>query len=88
MKEITFDVPDVSCEHCVNAITKETTAAGVNNVVVDLNTKRVFVAFDEAKVSEEQVKEAIEEAGYDIAGQQEGKAISVPTGNSIPLNFK
>ncbi len=74
MKELTFDVPGVSCEHCVNAITKETQAVGVNEVEVDLANKRVFVAFDPAKVSEGQVKEAIEEAGYDISGQQEGRA--------------
>ncbi len=76
MKEITFDVPDVSCEHCINAITKETKAVGVQDVLVDLASKKVYVAFDPTKVSEAQIKEAIqEEAGYDIAGQQEGRAV-------------
>lgn len=76
MKELTFEVPEVSCQHCVNAITQETTQAGVNEVEVDLTSKRVYVAFDPAKVSEQQVKEAIEEAGYDIAGQHEGKVLA------------
>lgn len=75
MKEITYDVPDVSCQHCINAITQETQSAGVQNVIVDLGSKRVYVAFDEAQVSEDAVKEAIAEAGYDIAGRYEGKKL-------------
>ncbi len=76
MKELTFEVPGISCNHCVNAITQETTAAGVQDVQVDLTSKRVYVAFDPAKVTEQQVKEAIEEAGYDVAGQQAGKVLT------------
>lgn len=87
MKELTFDVPDVSCQHCINAITEETTSAGVEQVQVDLSSKRVYVAFDPAKVTEQQVKAAIEEAGYDIAGQQEGKALTVGGSNKQPLKL-
>lgn len=87
MKELTFEVPEVSCNHCVNAITKETTQAGVNEVEVDLGSKRVYVAFDPAKVSEDQVKEAIEEAGYDIAGRHEGKVLSAAGQASSSLKF-
>ena len=85
MKEITFDVPGVSCEHCVNAITKETQAVGVQQVQVDLPTKQVYVAFDPAQVSEAQVKEAIEEAGYDIAGQHAGRSTSAKQVSQLPL---
>jgi copper chaperone len=80
-------VPGVSCNHCVNAITKETTTAGVNEVEVDLQSKKVYVAFDPAKVSEQQVKEAIEEAGYDVTGQQEGKALAGATPTKATLKF-
>ncbi len=73
MKEITFEVPGVSCQHCVDAITKETQAVGVQTVQVDLDSKQVYTTFDESKVSPEQVREAIEEAGYDVAGQQAGR---------------
>lgn len=86
MKELTFEVPGISCQHCVNAITKETQAAGVQTVQVDIPSKTVFVAFDETAVSVEQVKEAIEEAGYDVAGQQDGKQIPAPA--RISLNMK
>lgn len=88
MKELTFDVPGVSCEHCVNAITKETQAVGVQDVQVDLVSKKVFVSFDPAKVSEDQIKEAItEEAGYDIAGQQEGRITASPNQGKRSLNM-
>ena len=61
----TFNVPDVSCQHCVNAITQEVSQIpGVRNVSVDINTKRVSVDAGE-QVSQQQIVEAINEAGYD-----------------------
>lgn len=60
-----FLVPEISCQHCVNAITKEVRALpGVANVVVNLNTKDVQVDHD-AQVSTGEVIKAINEAGYD-----------------------
>ncbi len=61
----TFEVPAVSCQHCVNAITQEVSQIpGVRNVAVDINTKRVSVDAGE-QVSQQQIVEAINEAGYD-----------------------
>jgi copper chaperone CopZ len=72
----------------VNAITQETKAVGVQDVQVDLVSKKVYVAFDPTKVSEEQIKEAItEEAGYNIAGQQEGRVMSPATEGKPILNL-
>lgn len=60
-----FNVPDVSCQHCVNAITGEVSRVpGVRNVQVDLNSKRVSVEAGE-QVSQAQLIAAINEAGYD-----------------------
>ena len=60
-----FQVPGVSCQHCVNAITKEVTAIpGVQQVQVTLDSKTVTVAHAE-QVSAEQIVAAIQEAGYD-----------------------
>ena len=40
-----FSAPDVSCQHCVSAITGEVKRLpGVQNVTVDLGSKRVRVA--------------------------------------------
>ena len=60
-----FSVPEVSCQHCVQAITAEVSRLpGVQNVKVDLGSKRVRVEADE-RVSPQAVVEAINEAGYD-----------------------
>ncbi|HJS92662.1 MAG TPA: cation transporter [Solirubrobacteraceae bacterium] len=61
-----YSVPAMSCGHCRTAITGEVTkVAGVSAVDVDLETKTVTVngvGFNEAAV-----RDAIDEAGYDIA---------------------
>lgn len=63
----TYRVPDVSCEHCVNAITSELEKVpGVASIAVDLATKTVTVQHD-GSVSDAQLRAGIEEAGYDIA---------------------
>ena len=63
---ITYNVPGVSCEHCRSAIRKEVESlAGVTSVTVDLDRKFVTVHGD--GVSDEAVRGAIDEAGYDIA---------------------
>ncbi len=59
-----FTVADISCGHCVQAITKEVSnVPGVQNVKVDLGTKRVSVDAD-AQVATETIVTAINEAGY------------------------
>jgi copper chaperone len=60
-----FRVPDISCQHCVNAITKEVSAlAGVQRVQVNLDDKTVAVEHA-PEVTAEQIVAAINEAGYD-----------------------
>lgn len=60
-----FRVPGVSCQHCVNAVTKEVSALpGVERVQVDLDEKLVTVEHA-TQTSSNQIIEAIQEAGYD-----------------------
>lgn len=67
MAQRVYRVPDVSCQHCVRAITSELQKIpGVQSVHVDLDTKLVTVAADES-VSDEEIRAGIEEAGYEIA---------------------
>ena len=67
MSDTTFRLPDVSCDHFVRAITQElTTLPGVARVEVDLATKQVRVQQD-SSVSNAQLREGINVAGYDIA---------------------
>jgi len=65
MSELSYAVPAVSCEHCVRAISDEVgRVPGVADVTVDLEAKRVTVRGED--VDDAAVREAIDEAGYDI----------------------
>lgn len=58
-----FDVPDMSCGHCVGAITQALKAADpAAKVQVDLASHRVQV--DNHQVSAQVLADAITEAGY------------------------
>ena len=62
-----YSVPGMSCGHCVNTLTTEVGAvAGVKDVSVDLASKTVTVEWDVE--DDAAVREAIEEAGYEVAG--------------------
>ncbi len=59
-----FTIRDMSCGHCAQAITKEVLAVqGVQQVNVDLGTKRVSVHANE-QVPTDTIITAINEAGY------------------------
>lgn len=69
-----FQVPGISCPHCVNAVTREVAAlSGVQHVQVELSDKSVTVDHTEA-VSAEAIIAAINEAGYDEVIPITGKA--------------
>ena len=64
----TYAVAGMTCSHCVNAVSSEiATIAGVTAVAVDLASGEVTVTSD-APVSPAKVKEAVEEAGYELVG--------------------
>jgi copper chaperone len=66
MQTLTYSVPGISCGHCRTAITAEVSGvAGVSAVDVDLAGKVVTVTG--AGVDGAAVRDAIDEAGYDIA---------------------
>ena len=59
-----FQVPGVSCQHCVNAITKEVSALpGVRRVQVALDDKTLTVEHAE-QVATDAIIAAINQAGY------------------------
>jgi copper chaperone len=62
----TYAVPAIHCEHCVLSIREEVSEVpGVESVEVDLGAKTVTVLGRE--VSDELVRAAIVEAGYEAA---------------------
>jgi copper chaperone len=67
MTELSYAVPGVSCDHCRRAISTEVgRVAGVDTVEVDLERKVVVVRGD--AFADDEVRAAIDEAGYDVAG--------------------
>ncbi|MFE2755116.1 heavy-metal-associated domain-containing protein [Actinosynnema sp. NPDC059335] len=68
MAESTFTVTGMTCGHCVASVTEEVTKIdGVTGVDVDLPTGAVKVTSD-TPVAEADVRAAVEEAGYALAG--------------------
>ena len=66
MSERVYVVEGMSCQHCVDAVTREVgRVPGVREVDVDLQAKRVAVTGDE--VDDAAVRAAIDEAGYEAA---------------------
>jgi copper chaperone len=67
MATTVLSVPDISCEHCQNAITKALTPVdGVQSVNVDIPTKKVTVTYDGAKVNIDRFKTILEDEDYPV----------------------
>jgi copper ion binding protein len=63
----TYQVPGVNCQNCVRHVTEELTKIpGVQEVDVDLVERTVTVDHDGA-VTDRQIRDGIEEAGYEVA---------------------
>ncbi len=63
----TYTVSGMTCDHCVASVTEEIgEIEGVQAVTVDLSTGEVQVVSDR-DLDPEQVRAAVDEAGYSIA---------------------
>ena len=68
IQEMTFSVPDISCEHCVKTINGALgDQPGVEAVQTDIPTKTVRLRYDPSQVSLEQIEAVLDEAGYTVA---------------------
>ena len=66
MAKSIINVDGMSCEHCVNAITKAVGVLdGVSDVAVDLKAKTVTVEHDPA-LALKKIKSEIEDQGYEV----------------------
>ena len=66
----TYTVTGMSCQHCVDAVTAEVgRISGVEQVQVDLPAGAVTVT-SAAPLDRDAVRSAIDEAGYDLAGER------------------
>ncbi|MBI5790876.1 MAG: heavy-metal-associated domain-containing protein [Rhodocyclales bacterium] len=68
METTTIKVDGMSCGGCVKSVTGVLTALdGVAKAEVSLEQKQAVVEFDAGKVSRDQLKAVIEDAGFDAA---------------------
>ena len=68
METTTIKVDGMSCGGCVKSVTGVLTAQdGVAKAEVSLEQKQAVVEFDAAKVTRDQLKAVIEDAGFEAA---------------------
>ena len=68
VQETVLSVPDVSCQHCVNAINGALKdLPGVESVNTDIPTKTVHLRYDASHISMEKVEAALDDIGYTVA---------------------
>lgn len=67
MSNVVLDIPEISCEHCSQAITEALQPqAGVRTVRVDVPTQKVHLEFDERQISLDKVKEILQDEEYPV----------------------
>jgi copper chaperone CopZ len=67
MSEVTYSVPEMHCSACEGSICRSLEKlAGISGTAVDLDGKRVTVAFDPGQTSADAIRAQIEKAGFDV----------------------
>jgi copper chaperone len=68
MTSTTYRVQGMTCDHCARAVTEEVTKIeGVTDVAVDVGAGQVTVT-SSAPLGSDAVREAVDEAGYELVG--------------------
>lgn len=68
MENVRFNVQGMTCGGCVASVKRVLEALpGVSNVSVTLNPGGASVDYDPARVTSEALRDAVQNAGYDVA---------------------
>jgi copper chaperone len=68
MEKETLNVKGMSCGHCISSIEGSVGGLkGVSHVKVNLDQGTVYVEYDANMANREQIIEAIDDQGYDVA---------------------
>ena len=66
MSQVKYDIPTISCGHCVNSIQTEVgKLAGVSGVWADQETRSVEIEYDDP-ANEESIKALLESINYPV----------------------
>jgi P-type Cu+ transporter len=78
MTEKTLTIEGMTCASCSQAVEKATKKlAGVQQASVNLATEKLTITFDENELTIEEIKKAVDEAGYKAVIEMEKKTFSV-----------
>ncbi len=67
MSQVTLNVEGMSCQHCVKAVESNVgEMSGVDSVKVHLDQGTVDVSYQDSSVTVDQIKDVIEDQGYDV----------------------
>jgi len=67
MTTVIYNIPNISCGHCVHTIKSEVgELIGVTSVVADTATKQATIVFDDP-ATEEKIKALLAEINYPVA---------------------
>ncbi len=67
MENVTFAAPTIDCEACVKNIERSLgQVSGIQEVHVDLITKRASVSFDSTQLNAAAIQERLEAAGFPV----------------------
>jgi len=73
MEQLALQIDGMSCGHCISRVQKALARVdGVHVDRVDLGTAQVI--YDPDKVSPQRIREAVEDAGYEVRRGTEGIA--------------
>lgn len=68
MTTVTLNIDGMTCGGCVKSVTRILSELdGVSHAEVNLENKSAVVNFDESKVKINQLVDAVEDGGYDVA---------------------
>lgn len=68
MEKLTLKIEGMTCGHCEARVTKALEeVAGVTNAKVSLEEGTATVEFENGKVTEDTLIDAVEEVGYEVA---------------------
>jgi copper chaperone len=87
MSQVILNVPDISCAHCEKTVLNTLQGQpGVNNVQVDIPSKKVYLDYDENALDLDTVGSLLDEEGYPVESSTAGAAPAQR--NFIPLSGK
>lgn len=70
MKNIEFKIEGMTCQHCVKAVRDELQNLGVE--IKDVEIGSAEINYDPETITEEKIKNAVEEAGYNVTEIKNG----------------